>query len=231
VPLRLSHTGRLTSHPVDDLLITIDGPAGTGKSTVSRRAAIALEIPHLDTGAFYRAATLAALERDIDLEDEGEVCQVVASIFMDQVDGNMFVDGADVSEAIRLPEVSNSVSVVSAHPRVRSALVDHQRAWVELHGGSAVVEGRDTGSVVFPEANLKVYLDASPEIRARRRSGETGEAVEVVLGDLARRDHLDSSRPASPLSVPKDGITIDTTDLTVSQVVDAIVALVEKSSS
>jgi cytidylate kinase len=209
-----------------DELITIDGPAGTGKSTVARRVAERFSLPHLDTGAFYRAATLVALRDGADLHSEQEVVQAISGVFLDQIEGRMIVDGEDVSKAIRDPLVTRSVSVVSAHPRVRSALVDQQRAWVELHGGSAVVEGRDIGSVVFPEARSKVFLTATPETRAKRRAAETGEDPNDVLAAINARDRFDSGREASPLIVPDGAVTIDTSDLTAEEVIDAVVASV-----
>mgnify|MGYP002623517959 CR=1 FL=1 len=212
-------------------IITIDGPAGTGKSTVSRGVADRLEMPHLDTGAYYRAATLLALREGVDIADGSSLARLVRSVFLDQVDGRMLVDGEDVSVEIRTPPVNGAVSEVSAHPEVREALVEQQRAWVELHGGAAVVEGRDIGSVVFPNASLKIYLDARPEERARRRALQTGEPTEAVLADQERRDGFDSSRALSPLSVPPGAHVIDTSDLSLGQVVERILGLAGPDSA
>lgn len=211
-------------------IITIDGPAGTGKSTVSRLVALTLELPHLDTGAYYRAATLGGLRRDIDLDDGQAMADLVETSSFDQVGDRMYLDGDDVTEAIRLPDVTNTVSIVSAHPEVRRALVAEQRHWVESREKRAVVEGRDIGSIVFPDAGLKIYLDAAPEIRARRRAGETGQDVARVLQEQKRRDNIDSTRTASPLTVPSDAVVIDTTDLTIDEVVARIVELAGQSS-
>lgn len=211
-------------------IITIDGPAGTGKSTVSRLVALTLEMPHLDTGAYYRAATLGGLRRDLDLDDGEALTRMIAASSFDQVGDRMFLDGEDVTEAIRLPAVTNTVSIVSAHPEVRQALVAQQRQWVESREGRAVVEGRDIGSTVFPKAGLKIYLDASAEVRAMRRAGETGQDVSRVLHDQERRDTIDSTRAASPLTVPSDAVVIDTTSLTVDEVVAMIVDLAGQTS-
>jgi cytidylate kinase len=141
----------------------------------------------------------------------------------------MFLDCRDVSAEIRGDNVTSAVSAVSAHPEVRKTLVKMQRSWVERHGGG-VVEGRDIGSVVFPDAQVKVYLDASPAERARRRSQETGERVDDVLEDLNRRDHLDSTRQASPLVVPDGAVIIDTSELTFDEVVDRVLGLIASKS-
>ncbi len=203
--------------------LTIDGPAGTGKSTVSRLVAQRLGIPHLDTGAYYRAATLVAMRSEVDLQDEREVGPAVARAFFDQIEGAMYVDGEDVSLLIRDPEVNRHVSVVAAFPSVRRTLVEHQRNWVEMQEGGAIVEGRDIGSVVFPSAPLKIYLDASAEVRAKRRAIETGQEPNRVLEEQGRRDHLDSTRADSPLAVPEGAVVIDTDSLTIEQVVEEIV--------
>lgn len=211
-------------------IITIDGPAGTGKSTVSRLVALTLELPHLDTGAYYRAATLGGLRKDIDLDNGEAMAGLIAESSFDQVGDRMFLDGDDVTQAIRLPAVTNTVSIVSAHPEVRRALVAQQRQWVESREGRAVVEGRDIGSIVFPDAGLKIYLDASAEVRAMRRADETGQDVSRVLQEQERRDTIDSTRTASPLTVPSDAVVIDTTTLTVDEVVARIVELAGQSS-
>ena len=211
-------------------IITIDGPAGTGKSTVSRLVALTLELPHLDTGAYYRAATLCGLRRGIDLQDGQALAELVKTTSFDQVGDRMYLDGNDVTEAIRLPDVTNTVSLASAHLEVRRVLVAEQRHWVETRGGRAVVEGRDIGSIVFPDAGLKIYLDASAEVRAVRRAAETGQDVLRVLQEQERRDKIDSSRAVSPLTVPPDAVVIDTTELTVDDVVARIVELAGQAS-
>lgn len=220
----------LISHGVNQMVVTMDGPSGTGKSTVSKAVARRSGLPHLDTGAFYRAATLAALRSGADLTDAASVIEVVGRLELDQADGVMYLNGEDVTTEIRSEAVTQAVSQVSAHPEVRRILVDHQRAWVERHDAQAVVEGRDIGSVVFPEATLKIYLDASPEERARRRALQDGDDPDFVIADLARRDHLDSTREASPLTVPEGAVIVDTSDLTFDEVVDHVLGLIEARS-
>lgn len=182
-------------------------------------------LPHLDTGAFYRAATLAVLRSGVDLDDVDAVAAVVASLELDQREDRMFLGTEDVSDEIRGPWVTAAVSKVSAHRRVREILVDEQRRWVDAHNRRAVVEGRDIGSVVFPDATVKVYLDARPEVRAARRARQMGEKPEEVLGHLRRRDDLDSSRAISPLTVPEGARVVDTSDLAFDEVVEAVLAL------
>ncbi len=207
-----------------DLIIAIDGPAGSGKSTVSRLTAERLGVPHLDTGAFYRTATLAVLEAGVDPEDAEAVVEVVHGTDMEIGDPTVILDDRDVTSTIRSDTVSDNVSAVSAHPEVRVLLVDAQRRWAGERGGACVAEGRDTGSVVFPDADLKIYLDASPEVRAARRSGELPGVTDVGAA-IERRDRLDSSRTASPLVIADDAEVIDTTDLTIDEVVDRILGL------
>lgn len=219
----------LSSLAVSKTIVTLDGPGGTGKSTVSRVVAHIAGLPHLDTGAFYRAATLAVLEADADPSDEVAVLDVVSELEMAQESGRMYLNGRDVSIEIRGDAVTGAVSAVSAHPEVRKRLVEMQRAWIEEHGGG-VVEGRDTGSVVFPDATVKVFLDASPEVRAGRRAIETGESLEEVLEDLNRRDRLDSTRKASPLIIPEGAVVVDTSDLTFEEVVDEVLGLISAKS-
>lgn len=208
------------------MIVTLDGPGGTGKSTVSRAVAARAGMPHLDTGAYYRAATLAVIRAGVDPGDADAVYRIVSRTSMDQEGDRMYLDGEDVSTEIRGEAVTSAVSAVSAHPDVRKLLVEKQRAWAEDHGGG-VVEGRDIGSVVFPDAEVKVFLDASPEVRARRRALETGERFEDVLEDLKRRDRLDSTRPTSPLMVPEGGVVLDTSNLSLEQVVEQLLEMIE----
>ncbi|MGD2101385.1 MAG: (d)CMP kinase [Acidimicrobiia bacterium] len=212
------------------LIVTVDGPGGTGKSTVSRAVAHRAGLPHLDTGAFYRAATLAVIEAGVDPTSTREVTEIVSSLRLTQEGGRMYLDDRDVSTEIRSDQVTAAVSAVSAHPGVRAMLVDEQRAWVDKHGRRGLVEGRDIGSVVFPDADLKIFLDATAKVRAERRARETGERLEDVLDDLNRRDRLDSTRATSPMMVPADAIIVDTSDLTFEQVVDRILELIPSRS-
>jgi cytidylate kinase len=210
---------------VTSTVITVDGPAGSGKSTVSRAVAERLGWRHLDTGAYYRAATVAALEAGSDPSDELAVLSALADRHFDQVDGVMLLDGRDISVDIRTEGVTASVSAVAAHPGVRRLMVDLQRQWTEQRVG-AVVEGRDIGTVVFPDAAVKVFLTADPAERARRRAVETGHAADVVATAIERRDLLDSTRQASPLRPADDAIVIDTTELGIDQVVELIIEAV-----
>lgn len=197
-------------------VIAIDGPAGSGKSTVARAVASRLGLAHLDTGAMYRSVTLAALRRGIDPGDLESVAELARETTID-VGERILVDGSDATADIRSPEVNSGVSTVAANPAVRAEMVRQQRAWAEAHEGG-VVEGRDIGTVVFPEAGLKVFLTASREERARRRGDEH---------DVGRRDHLDSTRRASPLTAAPDALVLDTTDLSVEEVVARIVGRLE----
>jgi len=210
---------------VTELIVTMDGPGGTGKSTVSREVASRLGLPHLDTGAFYRAAGLIAIRAGVDIEDADQVLAAVGERTFDQTDGQMLVDGIDVSDEIRSPAATAASSRVSAHPSVRSRLVTEQRRWVARHANRAVVEGRDIGSVVFPDATLKIYLDARPEVRARRRSDQTGEGYDGVLAELDERDQRDRTRSASPLTIPHGAVVIDTSEMSFEAVVDRVVDL------
>ncbi len=215
---------------MSSVIVSIDGPAGTGKSTVSREVARHLELPHLDTGAYYRATTLMASRAGIRPTDGPGIANALRNVTLDQNDGAMFLDGENVSTEIRGAAVGSSVSEVSTHPEVRRILVDAQRAWVAGRGGSAVVEGRDIGSVVFPGAQIKIYLDANPEVRAARRSSETGQLVESVLGEQNLRDQIDSTREESPLVVPPGSIVIDTSRLEIEEVVQTILDVVAAGS-
>jgi cytidylate kinase len=205
-------------------VIAIDGPAGSGKSTVARAVAERLNLPYLDTGAMYRAVAFAALRRGIDPEDVAPVAELAREVDL-SVGDEVVVDGVDATIEIRGPEVTRAVSTVAANPGVREELVVRQREWVADHGGG-VVEGRDIGTVVFPSAALKVYLTAEDSERASRRSKEMLDLhYDQVAADIARRDHVDSTRPASPLTVAEDAIRIDTTGRPVDAVVDEVLAL------
>lgn len=207
-------------------VIAIDGPAGSGKSTIARALATRIGVPYLDTGAMYRGLTVALIDRGIDLSNEHEVGETVSKIELEWEAGHTQVDGVDVSERIRSTEITKNVSTVAANPKVREVLVARQREWVARHGGG-VLEGRDIGTVVFPDASLKVYLTASALVRAQRRAGEIGNAdVEAIAADIARRDAADSERKVSPLATAQDAITVDTSDMSIDEVVEAIADMV-----
>jgi cytidylate kinase len=209
-------------------VVALDGPSGTGKSTVARRLAARLGARYLDTGAMYRAATVAALRNGIDLVDPVAVTRVVEAakivISTDPEHVSITLDGEPVDAEIRSAETTAAVSAVSAVPAVRALLVDAQRALIA--DGGIVVEGRDIGSVVWPTARPKVYLTASAQARAQRRAGELGADVSAVAADIERRDTLDSNRAASPLMQAADAIELDTTELDIDEVVDRLVELV-----
>ena len=206
-------------------VIAIDGPAGSGKSTVARAVSDRTGLPYLDTGAMYRSVAFAALRAGVDPDDAEPVANLARELVLEQTDdGRVLVDGTDASIEIRGPEVTRAVSIVAANPQVRSEMRSRQREWAAAHGGG-VMEGRDIGTVVFPEAALKVYLDAHPEVRAARRSKEVADLdYETVATDLARRDALDQGREDSPLREADDAVVIDTSDLSVDEIVDAILA-------
>jgi cytidylate kinase len=212
---------------VSALIVAIDGPAGSGKSSVARLVATRLQLPHLDTGGFYRAATLMALRHDIDPKDAVGIVNAMEGIEVTSRDGLTVIDDEIVERAIRGPEVTAAVSAVSAHPEVREMLVQKQRKWVMDRGGSAVVEGRDIGTVVFPEAQLKIFLTADAMERARRRAREFGEDPAKHLEAIERRDAYDKSRNISPLVAAPDAIVVDTTEMSISEVVQTIVGLAE----
>jgi len=207
-------------------VIAIDGPAGSGKSTVARAVADRLGFAYLDTGAMYRGVTAAVLRAGVDPSDGAAVAELARRCDLQVGPHGVFVDAVEVTEEIRGPAVTGAVSAVAANPDVRVELVARQRQWAGRSGGT-VLEGRDIGTVVFPDAALKVFLTASAEARAARRAGEgtTGADTAAVAADLARRDHLDSTREASPLAAAPDSVTVDTTDMTIAQVVDRVVQL------
>ena len=206
-------------------VVAIDGPAGSGKSTVARKVAEALGLPALDTGAMYRALTWAVLDEEIDPADAGAVAALAERLDLD-VGPPVLVGGRDVNDAIRTADVSAAVSVVAAVPEARVVLVRAQREWIAGHGGG-VVEGRDIGTVVAPDALLKIYLVASEEERARRRQEQDGAAeapgdLDATQAAIRRRDAIDSGRAASPLAAAEDAVVLDTTDLSVEGVVEEV---------
>jgi cytidylate kinase len=203
-------------------VIAIDGPAGSGKSTVSKAVARRLDLRYLDTGAMYRAITFAAMRAGVDPAEEEPVAQIARDAELSIGDDEVLVNGVDATIEIRGPEVTRAVSIVAANPAVREQMRKRQREWARDHGGG-VLEGRDIGTVVFPDAELKVYLDARPDVRAARRSKEVTDLdYETVAADLARRDALDQGRDADPLSAATDAVVVDTSDLDVDEIVDAI---------
>ena len=227
------------------MIVAIDGPAGSGKSTVARAMASREGLTYLDTGAMYRAVTDAALTRGIDVTDSAAVADLANRIEISLENGPegpvVFVDGADRTKAIRTPEVDENVSAVAAIPEVRAAMVELQRA--SSKNADVVAEGRDIGTVVFPEAEVKIFLTADPSARARRRAvqrhgGDTAKDSSAVAdsaeaaaieAELIARDKADSTRKTAPLKPAEDAVHIDSTGLTVDEVCDQISALISKA--
>ena len=205
-------------------VVAIDGPAGAGKSTIARELARVLLLPYLDTGAMYRGITCAALRKGIDPGDEAAVAQLAVTTVLDISDERLLVDGVDATIDIRGASVTRAVSSVAANSDVRRELRERQRIWVAERGGG-VVEGRDIATVVFPDARLKVYLTASPLVRAQRRVAQIGGDVEQIARDIAERDYKDSTRVDSPLRESENAIVVDTSDRTIGDVVSQIVGI------
>lgn len=228
----------LSNQPNNGLLLAVDGPSGTGKSTMCRALAKKLDAKYVDTGAMYRVATLAVLDAGVDPQDTDAVIAATADLPMEVSDNPddkaVILGGKDVSAVIRGAEVTRTVSAIAAIPEVRENLVALQRRLAaEAH--RAIVEGRDIGTVVLPEAPAKVYMTASAQVRAQRRFDQdtaAGRKVEFdqVLADVERRDALDSSREASPLKPADDAVVIDTSEMTPEQVLAALVDVIERSS-
>jgi cytidylate kinase len=218
--------------PHDELIVAIDGPSGAGKGTVARTIASHLGYRHIDTGAMYRAVAWKAKAQGIDLADATAVAGVAARARFD-VNSRVAIDGEDVTDAIRTPAVDEAAAIVAQHPAVRAVLVARQRRYSE--DGGVVMEGRDIGSVVFPDADVKVYLDADPGERARRRSSDAAHAAGRAIGRegvaeaLEVRDRIDRTRTISPLRMAADAVYIDTTQLGIEEVVRRVMELVEKA--
>ena len=203
-------------------VLAIDGPAGSGKSTVAKLISQKLRLPHLDTGAMYRAVTAAVLRSGVHLDDHDAMSAAAEAAEIIVGAHSVMIDGIDVTTAIREPDVSAAVSTVAAVPGVRAVLAETQREWARARG-AAVLEGRDIGTAIFPDATLKIYLDASVDERARRRASEVGDTdLEAMKASIAKRDHLDMTREADPLTIAEGAVVLDTTGLSIDEVVDAI---------
>lgn len=210
------------------IVVAIDGPAGAGKSTVGRAVADRLGLDYLDTGAMYRAVTFAALRRGLDPADQDDIGALAESLDMSvtatPTGTTVSVDGVDATIEIRGREVTSAVSAVAANSRVRAELVRRQRRWVAERCGG-VVEGRDIGSVVFPDASLKLFVTASPRVRAERRVAQIGGDVDEVEASIIERDRKDSTRDDSPLTEASDSVLVDTSRLTIDEVVEQVLGL------
>ena len=211
------------------IVVAIDGPAGAGKSTIAKALAAKLGVRYLDTGAMYRAVTFAAMSSGIELTDQNLVAELARDSKMLLTDESVVINGVDATAAIRSSEVTAAVSTVAANSQVRTELRERQRQWIAGQNGG-VVEGRDIGSVVFPDATLKVYLTASPIVRARRRVAQSGGNVDEIATSIASRDLQDSSRSDSPLTQTDDAVIIDTSDRSIDEVVAHLVDLIQKST-
>jgi cytidylate kinase len=225
----------MNSRTARPLIIAIDGPSGAGKGTVARNLAARLNYRHIDTGAMYRAVAWKALQQGLDLNDAAAVAAVAERSRLNVEGGRISVDGEDVSTGIRTSMIDTAAATVARQPAVRAVLIRQQREMGA--GGGVVMEGRDIGTVVFPSADVKLYLDAAPEERARRRAHDPAHSAgreRGAVGDIAQaleeRDRSDKTRAASPLAVADDAIVIDTTQLPIDEVVDRVLRLVEEKA-
>ena len=208
-------------------VIAIDGPAGAGKSTVARQVSTATGLRYLDTGAMYRCVALAVQQSSTDANDAEAVGKIARDVSVVIGRDAAILNGTDVSAEIRSSEINSIVSIIAAHTPVRDAMREQQRSWIRDHEGG-VVEGRDIGTVVFPDAILKIFLTASPEVRAERRVGQSGGDIQAVTASIAERDHLDSTRLDSPLKPSHDSVVVDSSRRTIEEVVAEIVTHFEK---
>ena len=217
------------------LIIAIDGPSGAGKGTVARELARRLSYRHLDTGAMYRAVAWKALREGFPLDDEARMARLAERAVIEVEPHRVAIDGRDVTSAIRTPEIDRAAAAASRLPAVRAALVARQRA--EGRNGGIVMEGRDIGSVVFPDADVKIYLDASAQERARRRAADPAHATSRsaamadIQTEMAARDQSDKTRATSPLTVAPDAVEIDTTGMTVDDVVEKVLGIIKSRQS
>lgn len=214
------------------MIIAIDGPAGSGKSTIAKLLADKLGYTYIDTGAMYRAVALKLVRLNIDLNDEEKIMNTLENTEVILEQSKVFLDGEDVSKFIRTEEIGNVASIIARYPRVRKWMVSQQRE-LGLKAKNVVIEGRDAGTKIFPDADLKIFMTASPEIRAKRRVNqlkEKGFTVDYnhILQKIIERDKLDYERKESPLRPTEDYIIINTTDKTIEEVIDFITSLVEK---
>ncbi len=203
-------------------MIAIDGPAGAGKSTVARLVAKETHLPYLDTGAMYRCVALQVLNDIVDPHNQAAVARIASEISIVLEGSATFLNDVDVSNDIRTPEVAAVVSVIAALTPVRDAMRTQQREWIARHGGG-VVEGRDIGTVVFPDADVKVFLTASPEERARRRVAQSGGNIDDVAAGISERDRIDSTREDSPLRPAENSVIVDSSGKSIDEVVAEIV--------
>jgi cytidylate kinase len=215
----------VVNESADQLIVAIDGPAGAGKSTVGRAVAEQLHLEYLDTGAMYRSVTFAALRRGLDPSDQEAVGALSEQIEIAVDREQVLVDGVDATIEIRGREVTSAVSAVASNSRVRAEMVRRQREWVAEHGGG-VVEGRDIASVVFPDATLKLYVTASARVRAERRVAEIGGDVDEVEASIIGRDRQDSTRADSPLIEASGAVAVDTSELSIDEVVARVMGLI-----
>ena len=217
-----------------NISIAIDGPAAAGKSTIAKRVAAILGFVYIDTGAMYRAFTWAVMQAGLDPEDEAASCTLIGKTKIDLLeDGTVLCNGTDVTRAIREPAVSSNVSYIASYKDIRLELVDMQRALAQSK--SVVMDGRDIGTYVLPKAEVKIYQIASVECRAKRRYKENQEkgiptTMEDVIADVKKRDYIDSHRSFAPLCQAEDAIPLDTSDMTIEEVVDAVLAIVKEKT-